>query len=231
MAGKGCEGSVLQHPDRAVRACAALDRLPGLGLGHERRRTGAKLPEAFRFGHRPERPYPSGHAEGRGSGRLPHRTLHGVSAGSSRRCQGSRPVRSAARRIEELPGHGPDQPGVNKIAARHCRYALGKLRGKSSMRTTFQRGLLLACLIVPAAARSNDAAQVKIDNFKFGPEKLAVAKGTPVTWTNQDDIPHSIVLTALGVHSEVLDTDKDFTYQFDKAGTFSYICGLHPFMP
>jgi plastocyanin len=98
------------------------------------------------------------------------------------------------------------------------------------MRIAFQRGLLLACLIVPAAARSDDAAQLRIDNFKFGPAKLTVAKGTAVTWTNQDDIPHSIVLTALGVRSKVLDTDKTFTYQFDKAGTFSYICGLHPFM-
>ena len=98
------------------------------------------------------------------------------------------------------------------------------------MRMLFQRGLLLACLIVPAAARSDDSAGLKIDNFKFGPEKLTVTKGTEVTWTNQDDIPHSIVLTALGVRSKVLDTDKTFTYQFDKAGTFSYICGLHPFM-
>jgi plastocyanin len=98
------------------------------------------------------------------------------------------------------------------------------------MRTSFQRGLLLVCLIVPPAARSGDAAQLNVENFKFGPEKLTITKGTAVTWTNQDDIPHSIVLTALGVRSKVLDTDKAFTYQFDKAGTFSYICGLHPFM-
>jgi plastocyanin len=98
------------------------------------------------------------------------------------------------------------------------------------MRIAFQRGLLLACLIVPVAALSDTAAQLKIDNFKFGPEKLTVAKGTEVTWTNQDDIPHSILLTGLGVRSQVLDTDKTFTYKFDKAGTFSYVCGLHPFM-
>lgn len=98
------------------------------------------------------------------------------------------------------------------------------------MRTLFQRGLLLACLTIPAVAWSNNAAQLKIDNFKFGPDKLIVTKGTEVTWTNQDDIPHSIVLTALGVRSKVLDTDKAFSYQFDKAGTFSYVCGLHPFM-
>jgi plastocyanin len=98
------------------------------------------------------------------------------------------------------------------------------------MRTLLQRGLLLACLIVPAVARSDDAAQVKIDNFTFGPGKLIVDKGTSVTWTNQDDIPHSIVLTAIGVRSKALDTDKTFTYQFDKTGTFSYVCGLHPQM-
>ena len=89
---------------------------------------------------------------------------------------------------------------------------------------------MLACLIIPVVARSDDSAQLKVDNFKFGPDKLTVAKGTEVTWTNQDDIPHSIVLTALGVRSKVLDTDKTFSYRFDKTGTFSYICGLHPFM-
>ena len=98
------------------------------------------------------------------------------------------------------------------------------------MQTLLQRGLLLACLIGPAAARSDDAAQVKIDNFTFGPAKLVVTKGTAVTWTNQDDIPHSIVLTALSVRSKALDTDKAFTYQFDKTGTFAYMCGLHPTM-
>jgi plastocyanin len=98
------------------------------------------------------------------------------------------------------------------------------------MSRLFRRGILLACLIVPAAARSGGSAQLSVENFKFGPDKLTVAKGTEVTWTNQDDIPHSIVLSALGVHSKVLDTDKTFTYRFDKAGTFSYICGLHPFM-
>ena len=94
----------------------------------------------------------------------------------------------------------------------------------------FCSALLLACLVIPAVARSDASAQLKIDNFKFGPDKLTVTKGTDVTWTNQDDIPHSIVLTALGIRSQVLDTDKTFSYRFDKAGTFSYVCGLHPFM-
>jgi plastocyanin len=98
------------------------------------------------------------------------------------------------------------------------------------MRTLFRRGLLFACLLGPAAAWSDTSAQIRIDNFKFGPTALTVGKGTAVTWTNQDDIPHSIVITGLGAHSKPMDTDQAFTYQFDKAGTFSYVCGLHPFM-
>lgn len=98
------------------------------------------------------------------------------------------------------------------------------------MRTRLRRPLLLASLIAPLAAYSGDSVQLRIDNFKFGPDRLTVARGTKVTWINEDDIPHSIVLMELGVRSEVIDTDRSFTYQFDKSGAFSYICGLHPFM-
>src|SRR6266478_6271997 len=35
--------------------------------------------------------------------------------------------------------------------------------------------------------------EVKIDNFSFGPATLTVAAGTTVTWTNRDDIPHTVV--------------------------------------
>jgi plastocyanin len=98
------------------------------------------------------------------------------------------------------------------------------------MITLMKRAVLLACLIAPVAARSDTDAKINIDNFKFGPATLTVTKGTSVTWSNEDDIPHSIVLNALGVRSKTIDTDKEFTYKFDKAGSFAYICGLHPFM-
>jgi plastocyanin len=89
---------------------------------------------------------------------------------------------------------------------------------------------LLACLSLTAAAPPDDSNRITIDNFTFSPVKLMVSKGTEVTWTNQDDIPHSIVIGAIGVRSKAMDTDKSFSYQFDKTGTFSYICGLHPQM-
>jgi plastocyanin len=73
-------------------------------------------------------------------------------------------------------------------------------------------------------------AQVVIDNFTFAPTPLTVKAGTTVTWVNHDDIPHSIVCPALKVHSHALDTDDNFAYKFDQAGTYDYLCGLHPHM-
>ena len=99
----------------------------------------------------------------------------------------------------------------------------------------FSGSRAFACLcalivFVPIMAWSDEGSQVGIDNFKFAPTPLTISKGTQVTWTNHDDIPHSIVVNSLGVHSKPLDTDGAFTYKFDKSGTFVYVCGLHPFM-
>jgi plastocyanin len=90
--------------------------------------------------------------------------------------------------------------------------------------------VLLGSPILPLVAWSDEVSQIGIDNFKFGPNVLTIDKGTEVTWTNHDDIPHSIVLNSLGVHSKAMDTDGTFTFKFDKTGTFFYVCGLHPFM-
>ena len=85
-------------------------------------------------------------------------------------------------------------------------------------------------LVVWRLAFAGDAAQVTIDNFKFSPTPLSVAIGTTVTWTNRDDIPHSIVLPNLNVHSDPMDTDGSFSFRFQAAGTYDYVCGMHPFM-
>ena len=78
----------------------------------------------------------------------------------------------------------------------------------------------------PSAAN----AEVKIDNFSFGPQTLAVPVGTTVTWTNRDDIPHTVVSTDGVFKSRVQDTDEEFSYTFTKAGIYPYFCSVHPKM-
>jgi plastocyanin len=84
-------------------------------------------------------------------------------------------------------------------------------------------------------AASTEQAQasspkVKIDNFSFGPATLTVTAGTTVTWTNRDDIPHTVVSDDKVFKSKVLDTDEKFSYTFTKPGTYSYFCSIHPKM-
>ena len=96
-------------------------------------------------------------------------------------------------------------------------------------RTAGAGALLLATLPVAATAEPV-TTEVKIDNFVFQPNLLRVKPGTMVTWVNRDDIPHSIVVADLQVHSHPMDTDERFSYRFTQVGTFEYRCGLHPHM-
>jgi plastocyanin len=84
-----------------------------------------------------------------------------------------------------------------------------------------------------ASAQEKPATtEVKIDNFSFGPATLTVPVGTSVTWTNRDDIPHTVVSTddPKTFKSKVLDTDEKFSFTFSKAGTYPYFCSIHPKM-
>ena len=84
-----------------------------------------------------------------------------------------------------------------------------------------------------AAAQQKPAApEVKIDNFSFGPATLNVSVGTTVTWTNHDDIPHTVVSSddPKAFKSKVLDSDEKFSFKFEKAGTYPYFCSIHPKM-
>jgi plastocyanin len=85
----------------------------------------------------------------------------------------------------------------------------------------------------PVSAEQKPApttAEVKVDNFSFGPAQLTVAVGTTVTWTNRDDIPHTVVSTDKVFKSKVMDTDEKFSFTFSQAGTYPYFCSIHPKM-
>jgi plastocyanin len=96
----------------------------------------------------------------------------------------------------------------------------------------FIAGALQAAKTVKAESQAAQAstAEVKIDNFSFGPQTLTVPAGTTVTFVNRDDIPHTVVSTEGVFKSKVLDTDDKFVYTFAKAGTFPYFCSIHPKM-
>jgi len=98
--------------------------------------------------------------------------------------------------------------------------------------------ILVGAIVLFAGARASfvnaqqapATMEVKIDNFSFGPVAITVPVGTTVTWTNRDDIPHTVVSDDKIFKSKVLDTDEKFSYTFTKAGTYPYFCSVHPKM-
>ncbi len=73
-------------------------------------------------------------------------------------------------------------------------------------------------------------AEVQIDQYAFLPQRITVKPGTTVTWTNEDDAPHTIASSAKLFKSKALDTGDKFSFTFTTPGTFAYFCSLHPQM-
>ncbi|MEA2980710.1 MAG: hypothetical protein QOF91_288 [Alphaproteobacteria bacterium] len=93
----------------------------------------------------------------------------------------------------------------------------------------FAMGAALACVLAPLAAQTAGGAVV-IDNFVFTPKRMTVKAGTTVTWTNHDDIPHTVAAKDRRFKSKAMDTDESFSFTFSTPGEYPYFCSLHPHM-
>jgi plastocyanin len=93
--------------------------------------------------------------------------------------------------------------------------------------------LVLPFLAVLAPAPAVAATQaVTMAQYAFAPAAITVHVGDTVTWTNQDQAPHDVTTTSapVALHSPTLSTGQSWTYTFSQAGTYAYICSIHPDM-
>jgi Icc protein len=128
--------------------------------------------------------------------------------------------------VQPAPGSAPS-PGPMKVPDDRLRRLLGLSR------ISFHDvNHPIAITDVPLEAETPAAAtrDVAIDNFSFAPATVSVSRGTTVRWTNHDDVPHVVMGEDRVFRSAVLDTDGQFSRNFDTPGTFSYFCSLHPHM-
>ena len=82
----------------------------------------------------------------------------------------------------------------------------------------------------PAASAQAAEMEVRIDNFAFAPQRMAVKVGTTVTWINDEDIPHTVASSTKLFKSNALDTKDQFSFTFTTPGAYEYFCSLHPHM-
>jgi plastocyanin len=79
-----------------------------------------------------------------------------------------------------------------------------------------------------SAASSGNTVQVK--DFSFEPGDLTVAKGTKVTWDFDDTTAHNVTADNKAFASPTVNKGHTFSYTFNTAGKYNYICTIHQYM-
>jgi plastocyanin len=79
-------------------------------------------------------------------------------------------------------------------------------------------------------ARAAGSQAVPIKGFAFKPATVTVNEGDTVTWTNQDTAPHTATASDGSFDTGNLKKGASGSHKFSKAGSFAYICSIHPNM-
>ena len=87
--------------------------------------------------------------------------------------------------------------------------------------------LALGMLALAPTASAADTT-VEIVDFAFTPSTTTIEVGDSVTWINRDSAPHDA--TGDGWSTPLLLEGESASVTFDAAGTFAYICSVHPDM-
>ena len=79
------------------------------------------------------------------------------------------------------------------------------------------------------------ATAVEIKLFAFNPNPVEVKVGSEITWTNQDNINHTVTSGLRDKPDDKFDgllEEKGSTYteKFTEAGKYTYFCKIHPGM-
>lgn len=97
-------------------------------------------------------------------------------------------------------------------------------------------GCLAALALVAAACGGSDGGgasagskTVTISNFEFSPDTLELRVGDTVTVENKDQTEHTVTARDKSFDTGTFTGTKTFTVT--RAGTFEYVCEIHPFMP
>jgi plastocyanin len=73
--------------------------------------------------------------------------------------------------------------------------------------------------------------QVSMKDIKFNPGTVTIKPGGKVTWTNDDSVGHDVTADDFESGSPGgIDGGSTFSHTFKKAGTYNYVCSVHPGM-
>jgi len=72
------------------------------------------------------------------------------------------------------------------------------------------------------------ATQVGLEDFAFAPANIVVDAGTTVTWTNYDDVGHTVTSDdGDELDSSLFGRGETYSHTFDTPGEYAYHCSPH----
>src|SRR5436305_3295512 len=81
-----------------------------------------------------------------------------------------------------------------------------------------------------ASAHAASDPSDTISDFKFTPGSLTIHVGDTVTWTNVGPTAHTATAHDHSFDTGFLTRGQSASHTFTHAGTFAYICTLHPYL-
>jgi plastocyanin len=79
-------------------------------------------------------------------------------------------------------------------------------------------------------ARKAASASVTMGDLFFSPTSVSIAVGDTVTWNNTGQAPHNATADDGSFKTPTIENGESASHTFTQAGTFSYICTIHPNM-
>jgi plastocyanin len=74
-------------------------------------------------------------------------------------------------------------------------------------------------------------SNVTMESIAFKPAEITIQAGDTVTWTNEDSVGHDVTGDDFNSGSPGgIANGETFEHTFDQAGTFDYVCTVHPGM-
>jgi len=103
-------------------------------------------------------------------------------------------------------------------------------------------GLLFLITVFMVSCSKNDSGSnpttdppvtanaVSISSMSFGPTSITSTAGATITWTNNDNVAHTVTADDASFDSGSISPGGKYTRTFATAGTYAYHCTFHASM-
>ena len=130
-----------------------------------------------------------------------------------------------------------EQPGVFEYVCKLHPFMVGRVTALTSMALVSEQPSFVAAPAAPASRPGqkitpapNASPDVTMGVATFGPVSLTADAGKTVVWLNTSDVPHTVTASDGSYDSSLMMPGARYTRTYSAAGTYDYVCILHPGM-